>query len=75
MITAIITALGKLVSWWTDRQAAKAAALHDAGVRQAQADADGLKGANDAVKQVDAVGAALDVPDAGVSADPNNRNR
>lgn len=58
-------------AWWTDRQAEK----HDALVRQSQQTEDALKGSNDAIKQVDRVGVALDAPDSGMRDDPENRSR
>jgi hypothetical protein len=74
-ITTLLSVGAKLVGWWTDRQAAKAAALHDAEVRQDQSNKDALQGESDAVRQVDKVGAALDVGGVSVANDPNNDNR
>lgn len=58
-------------AWWSDRKAQQ----HDAVVREAQQAQDALKGNEDALRQVDRVGDALDAPDGGVRDDPYNRNR
>lgn len=76
MWSAVFTAIAGLVKWWTDRQAAQAQKAHDDALMSYQSKADALQGEDNALKQVDKVGAALDGGGVRpIADDPNNDNR
>lgn len=75
MWSLFIGAISSLIEWWTGKKKTDAAAAHDAQVRTDQQNLDALQGENDALKQVDAVGAAVDAGGVPIANDPANRNR
>lgn len=75
MWTSILAFGLKAAGWVMDLITARKAAEHDADVRTGQQTTDALKGEDDALKQVDRVGVALDSGVVPIADDPNNRNR
>jgi hypothetical protein len=74
-LTPLAEGLAKVAAWgfawWNDRQQQK----HDAEVRTNQQTVDALHGENEAIKQVDRVGSALDTGGVRIADDPDNINR
>lgn len=67
--------IASIFEWWFGKKQADAAAAVDATAREDQSNKDALQGENNALKQVDDVGAAVDAGGVPIADDPNNRNR